>query len=860
VTDGRGYSATSTNNFLVTSGAAAITTSPLASYTLAITSVEWWNNSTDRFDPSSSAPGACIPDYKNGIQHLTVTATSQNHTSSKIDFVVVNPATAKPIITTANNVVFTVGTAGTFTVTATGYPAPTVTDASFGGPTPCSASALPSNVTFTTNINGTATIAGTPASGTSGPYAVCINAVNAAGSSTQAFTLTVQVAQLVFTTQPGGGANGAAWTTQPQVTVVDALGNPITSGVNATASITLAINSQPGAGAILSCASNPLAASNGVATFAGCKIVGIAGSYTLNAAAPGLATIVSAPLNIMVGAAAQVAFTVQTGGGASGAVWGTQPQVTVQDSGGNTVATSSASITLAINSQPTSGAALSCTPNTNSQTATNGVATFVGCQITGTAGGYTLKATGATFVTTSFAFPIGSGLAAKLAFSTQPPAAGTNGSPWGTQPRVTVQDVSGNPVTSGPGSNASITVAINSQPGSGATLSCATNPFAATGGTAAFSGCTIIGKSGAYTLVATASGLTNAISTSITIAFGSPTHLEFTAPPGGGTGGTAWTLQPQVAIQDSGGNIVTTAPNTPLLMTIANNAGGGTLSCTANPKTTASGVASFAGCKIDKIGIGYTLRASGGAFASADSSAFNVTVGSVAQFAVVPSTMTPQAGTAFTVSLAAQDAGGNPVTSYAGSNTIGWSSAMTSPAGTVPVYPITAVNFSGGISTTTLNATFYAAGANTLTATGTSPAGSGSAAVTVSASSASHLAWTSTSNTAGSLTGSCYFTCTYTAVGGPGTTFMSKVSLTDNFGNAVPNAGSAFAVTVSASAGTFTGSAVVTIPTGGSESNSGGDATGSGRITFNSRKGSWTTDTLSMSGLSYTPATASFSK
>ena len=82
---------------------------------------------------------------------------------------------------------------------------------------------------------------------------------------------------------------------------------------------------------------------------------------------------------------------LQPGGGSSGVVWTTQPKVTVEDSGGNTVTTSSASVTLSINSQPGTGATLACTGG-NSKAASSGVATFAGCKITGTAGTYTLKA------------------------------------------------------------------------------------------------------------------------------------------------------------------------------------------------------------------------------------------------------------------------------------------------------------------------------------------------------------------------------------------------------------------------------------------------------------------------------------
>lgn len=87
-----------------------------------------------------------------------------------------------PAITSANNVTFTVGMAGSFTVTATGYPTPALSQTG----------SLPSGVTFVDNGNGTATLSGTPATGTSGTYALTLTAANGVGSNaTQSFTLNV---------------------------------------------------------------------------------------------------------------------------------------------------------------------------------------------------------------------------------------------------------------------------------------------------------------------------------------------------------------------------------------------------------------------------------------------------------------------------------------------------------------------------------------------------------------------------------------------------------------------------------------------------------------------------------------------
>jgi hypothetical protein len=107
------------------------------------------------------------------------------------------------------------------------------------------------------------------------------NGYAAAPQVQQTITVTAgPAARLAFTTQPGGGANGAAFTTQPTVSVEDSSGNVVTGN---TSAVTLAIASQPGSGATLSCTANPVTASAGVAAFAGCKITGKAGSYTLKA-------------------------------------------------------------------------------------------------------------------------------------------------------------------------------------------------------------------------------------------------------------------------------------------------------------------------------------------------------------------------------------------------------------------------------------------------------------------------------------------------------------------------------------------------------------------------------------------------
>ena len=84
--------------------------------------------------------------------------------------------------TSAAATTFTTGSAGIFTVTTAGNPTPTIT----------SAGALPADVTFVDNGDGTATLAGAPAAGTGGTYALTFTASNGVGApAVQTFTLSV---------------------------------------------------------------------------------------------------------------------------------------------------------------------------------------------------------------------------------------------------------------------------------------------------------------------------------------------------------------------------------------------------------------------------------------------------------------------------------------------------------------------------------------------------------------------------------------------------------------------------------------------------------------------------------------------
>jgi hypothetical protein len=98
-------------------------------------------------------------------------------------------------------------------------------------------------------------------------------------------------------------------------------------------------------------------------------------------------------------------------------------------------------------------------------------------------------------------------------------------------------------------------------------------------------------------------------------------HVVFTQQPLGatvgampvGTAGSAWPIQPAVAITNSAGQILASDSATRVSLSIApgtpTSGGPGVLSCTnGNTRTVAAGVAMFTGCSISAPGTGYQLR------------------------------------------------------------------------------------------------------------------------------------------------------------------------------------------------------------------------------------------------------------
>ena len=398
---------------------------------------------------------------------------------------------------------------------------------------------------------------------------------------------------LVFSTQPGSATAGSVFVQQPVVRTQDAFGNDSASGLGVARDVSVAVAS--GTGLLQGTATLDIGtgAGNGTVTFTNLRI-DAAGAKTLSATAaagsPALSAATSGSFTVAAGTATQMVFTTQTTGVANAsatAVFPVQPVVTVQDGFGNTATSYATNVSLAI-----SAGTLTCT--STSVTPSSGVATFAACHGSAFGTGITLTASsGSLTPKVSNSFNITTA-ATKVVFSTQPSSSATAGSAFAQQPVVSVQDASSRTVTV---SSASVALAITGGTGTaGAALTCTANSVAASLGVATFSACSIDKSGSGYTLTATSSGLTSAVSSpSTTISSGAATKLSFTAQPSGCTDATVCTTQPVVTIQDALGNTVTTATSS---IALAINTGSGALACTANPKAAVAGVATFAGCKI----------------------------------------------------------------------------------------------------------------------------------------------------------------------------------------------------------------------------------------------------------------------
>jgi WD40 repeat protein len=201
-----------------------------------------------------------------------------------------------------------------------------------------------------------------------------------------------------------------------------------------------------------------------------------------------------------------------------------------------------------------------------------------------------------------------------LVVTAQPPDSVIAGSTFGLT--VTAKDSSGNVDSSFAGT---VSVALAASPG-GATLG-GTLTATANSGVAVFSGLTLDKAGTDYTLRLSAAGLISGTTTAVKVTPATASKLLVTTqPPSHVT--TASSFGFVVAAEDPYGNVDSNFGGSVAVALLNNPTGatlGGTLSVMAH-----SGVASFSGLTLDKVGTGYTLRVSTNGLTMATTSDFNV--------------------------------------------------------------------------------------------------------------------------------------------------------------------------------------------------------------------------------------------
>ncbi len=441
--------------------------------------------------------------------------------------------------------------------------------------------------------------------------------------------------QLAMVQQPPATiANGAIITPNPSVRLRDVSGNNVLTAGTPVA-VAFGAGSDPGAtlGGTLSQNTD----ATGIATFNDLTITGTIGARTLAFTSGILTGVTSTAVTTTAGAADTVTITTAPAAAAqSGIALTTQPAIQLRDASSNPVSQAGVTVTATIASGPVGGSLTSATAITNGA----GLATFAGLAITGTVGTYTLTftGTGVAGTATSGDIVLTAGAATKLSLET-PPSGGRSTIALGTQPTVQLRDTGNNPVTTG---GVLVTATIASSPGGSPAITGATATTDGTG-LATFSGLTLHGLVGPYTITFTGTGVATPVTSgSVGLTAGPATKLSLTTEPGAisAVNGTLLNPQPVVQLRDSVGNAVDSAGAT---VSAARLGGTATLTGTTDAVTNASGVATFTDLILTGIVGAHTLQFTAAPLTPVTSASFNLTPGAAASVTIL--TQPPGAAT-----------------------------------------------------------------------------------------------------------------------------------------------------------------------------------------------------------------------
>jgi hypothetical protein len=513
-----------------------------------------------------------------------------------------------------------------------------------------------------------------------------------------------------------------------------------------------------------------VAAASGVATFSN-LIFDKAGSYTLGVSDGSLTGATSGSFMVSPAAASVLSFTQTPTIGTANVALSPSLQVAVKDQFGNVVTSNTSTITVAVASGPAGFAGGS----TTSVAAVNGIATFSNLILSVTAT-YTLKVSdGSLTGATSGNIVVSASSASKLKI-TQAPTTGTAGQDLSPVLNVSIEDSSGNVVTS---NTSTATVAVASGPGSFASGS--TTSVAAVNGVANFSNL-FFDTAGSYTLSISDGSLTGATTATITISPGAASTLVITQTPATSTAGQTLATPLKVAVEDAFGNVVSS--NTSTIAAAVASGPGYAASGSVTSVAAVSGVGTFSNLTFDTAGT-YTLRVSDGSLTGGTSGTFTVSPAAASKLVISQTPASGSAGQALSPALTVvvEDVYGNTVTSNSSSIAV----SVASGPGGFATGSTTSVAASGGVASFS-NLIFDTPGSYTLRVSDGSLTGATSSSFTIAPGAASKLVITQspTSGTAGQALGTAL-----------------KVSVQDAFGNIVTSNTSTISLSVTTGPGGF---------------------------------------------------------
>jgi type II secretory pathway pseudopilin PulG len=593
--------------------------------------------------------------------------------------------------------------------------------------------------------------------------------------------------QLQWLTEPGGGTAGSPIAPQPEVAVEDASGFIVQNDFSSMTLTATPVGSATGS------LSNTCfgVESYGIVQFSGCSI-SAGGNYSIAASDGTLTPPTAGPITVTILNAppAKLALSGAVSGTASNKATLGPVTVTLEDAFGNPVnATALTTVSL---SSTSAGASFS---TSSTGTPSVGSVNIPAGQSTGTfyygdtvAGSPTVTAGASGVAPATQSETISAGSATKIGFTNNPFSAGASAPAANSLLTVAAEDTFGNPTKNNTGATIKLSLASTSK-GSYilSTTQGATTPTGPNATTTIAGGSTSVNiyygdnAQGSPSISAVASGGLTATATpqteTITTA---PGKLVFSTSPVTGNAYTDANIGPITVTEETTSGQLTTVPET---INLSSNSSGTYIFSPTQGATTPTGNTSVSipnGQSSVTFYYGDTDNGSPVLTAAASglgsvSQTETINVGPLASYALSTPTTSPTAGTSFTETITAQDAGGNTVTGDQGVTCLIFNGPANSPNGLyAPLYPAqsscpsgSAITFTNGVGTAPI--TLYDAETTVLTATSGFITGS-SASFNVNGATATTFVLATPSPTAG-------------------TSFGEVVTATDTYGNTATSYG-----------------------------------------------------------------------